>query len=415
MLVCAMFIIAMAMSQMIGVSANSEVRVTINGQQVNFADQTPAIIDGRTLVPVRGVFEMLDFDVNWDSTTQTATLVNTYYIVNISIGNKVFINNGQNHTLDVYAQIIGGRTMLPIRAVVESVGYSVAWDSTTNTVVISTNATEQMILAGYSPAPAETEPFVFLLNGVESEISYEINEWQIHTIHINSPWNRTYGSMLMGRLRQIFADYRLTHNGQSINAYDFVEVVANPNRTGILTADRPQRTPVVLTEPTFFTQEQLLSILATAPMPHTTISATPHPERMMTIAERDAWIEEYRELGGIHAYELRIIYDLNEVRVEQGLQPFAICPYLSIAARLHSQLMSDIWFSSHEDPFYGRAGDRVRFFNSELGATENLGGGDNPVDAWYNSPGHRTTMLWPTHRYAGVGWVSGGGFVLKLR
>jgi len=100
----------------------NEISVTINGQQVSFADQGPVIIDGRTLVPVRGVFEALGFDVGWNQTTQTATLTSADYAVIITVGSSAFTTNGISHNLDVPAQIIGGRTMLPIRAVVESVG-----------------------------------------------------------------------------------------------------------------------------------------------------------------------------------------------------------------------------------------------------------------------------------------------------
>ena len=100
-------------------------------------NQAPTIVDGRTLVPVRGVFEMLGFDVDWDAAAQQVTLSRATDVVIITIGSAVFIANGTSHTLDVPAQIIGGRTMLPIRAVLESVGYYVGWDGATATVMIS--------------------------------------------------------------------------------------------------------------------------------------------------------------------------------------------------------------------------------------------------------------------------------------
>lgn len=113
------------------------ISVTIDGVQVYFADQPPAIVDNRTLVPVRGVFETLGFEVDWNRETQTATLKNESFVVTITIGSPTFTTNGVSHALDVPAQIIGGRTMLPIRAVLESVGYNVEWDNTTRTVVIT--------------------------------------------------------------------------------------------------------------------------------------------------------------------------------------------------------------------------------------------------------------------------------------
>jgi len=116
----------------------SEVTVTIDGIPVYFSGQQPAIIDGRTLVPVRGVFEQLGFVPTWDSVARTATLTRSDFTIEITIGSNVFISSGTEHILDVHAQIINGSTMLPLRAVLESVGYSVGWNSATRTVVIET-------------------------------------------------------------------------------------------------------------------------------------------------------------------------------------------------------------------------------------------------------------------------------------
>ena len=118
--------------------ADDDIRVTIDGQELIFADQRPVIVDGRTLVPVRGVFESLGFEVDWDDNTRSAVLVRHDFTVIIPIGSAAFTVNGRAYNLDVPAQIIGGRTMLPIRLPLESVGYDVDWDAAARTVVILT-------------------------------------------------------------------------------------------------------------------------------------------------------------------------------------------------------------------------------------------------------------------------------------
>jgi len=128
---------AIGITMPIRLQAN-DISVTIDGVQVNFADQLPVIMNGRTLVPVRGVFETLGFEVDWYQPTQTATLTSPYYEVIISIGNANFTTNGQNHALDVPAQIIGSRTMMPLRALLESVGHDVDWNQATMTVIVET-------------------------------------------------------------------------------------------------------------------------------------------------------------------------------------------------------------------------------------------------------------------------------------
>ena len=143
----------------------NEISVTIDGVAVDFDGQGPANVGGRVLVPVRGVFEALGFIVGWDQPSQMAMLWRYGYIdhegeairvptieIGITIGENTFINNGEEFDLDVPAQIIEGRTMLPIRAVVESVGYNVDWDGATNTVVISTASQ-----AAVAPTPPATQ------------------------------------------------------------------------------------------------------------------------------------------------------------------------------------------------------------------------------------------------------------------
>ncbi|MCL2287304.1 MAG: stalk domain-containing protein [Firmicutes bacterium] len=132
------------------VSANNTdaITVTINGQEVYFPDQSPIIIDGTTLVPVRGVFETLGWEVNWNRETSTALLNRGHVHIGITIGqpffevliydpDSPFPGHGVLHMIDVPAQIIGGRTMLPLRAVLESVGYTLDWDGSTRTILIS--------------------------------------------------------------------------------------------------------------------------------------------------------------------------------------------------------------------------------------------------------------------------------------
>lgn len=115
-------------------AAPAEIFVTVDGEQVYFADQRPIAVDGRMLVPLRAVFEHIGFRVRWDR--PTATLTRGEDIVQISLGSAVFFANGEPRELDVPAQAIGGSAMLPIRAVLESVGYTVRWDRPANTVRI---------------------------------------------------------------------------------------------------------------------------------------------------------------------------------------------------------------------------------------------------------------------------------------
>ena len=110
-----------------------------NPERIVFDDQTPVIVDGRTMIPVRGLFESYHFNylVDWNSETSTASLSNSIITVDITIGSQEIYKNGSPITLDVPAQIINGRTMIPLRAVAEAFELNVEWDGDSRTVLIT--------------------------------------------------------------------------------------------------------------------------------------------------------------------------------------------------------------------------------------------------------------------------------------
>lgn len=144
----------------------SEINVTIDDVPVIFDGQGPAIIEGRTLVPVRGVFEELGFDVSWNQASQAVTLTNDDFEVTITVDSNIFSVNDKIHTLEVPAQIVDSRTLLPIRAVLESVGFYVSWEQATGTVAIRS---PYIPMPTPSPTPAPT-PTPSLVNVSEFEL-----------------------------------------------------------------------------------------------------------------------------------------------------------------------------------------------------------------------------------------------------
>ena len=123
----------------------TQIQVYVHGNLVYFDDQQPIIVNNRTLIPIRGVFETLGFTVNWDANAQQVTLTNDDNVIIITIGSAEFTTNGVRHITDVPAQILGGRTMIPIRSVLESVGYHLHWNDTTMTVFISSVCAREVL------------------------------------------------------------------------------------------------------------------------------------------------------------------------------------------------------------------------------------------------------------------------------
>lgn len=112
-------------------------KVYVNGKPTVF-DVQPVIIDGRTLVPIRAVAEQLGAKVTWDEATKTATIMLGPNQVEVTRDSTTAKVNGQAVTLQVAATIIGGRTMLPLRFVSESLNEQVDYHAgATGTAVIS--------------------------------------------------------------------------------------------------------------------------------------------------------------------------------------------------------------------------------------------------------------------------------------
>lgn len=113
--------------------------MTVNGEKKNIDENgtVPVVENGRTLVPIRAIIEAMGGDVKWDNETNTAVLTLGEDIITLTIGSETAFFNEEKHTLDVAPKIINDRTMLPIRFIAESFKFSVAWDEKTETITIT--------------------------------------------------------------------------------------------------------------------------------------------------------------------------------------------------------------------------------------------------------------------------------------
>ncbi len=113
------------------------INISVNGDALTFNDQPPMIKEGRTLVPVRAIFEAIGAKVEWDDKTKTVTATKAFDKVTLTINDKSLKKNGESiMVLEVPAQIINGRTMVPARAVAEAFNLNVTWDGRSRTVFV---------------------------------------------------------------------------------------------------------------------------------------------------------------------------------------------------------------------------------------------------------------------------------------
>lgn len=114
------------------------ITVRLDGEIVVFDAVQPMLIDNRTMVPMRKLFEAMGAEVSWDDETATARGVKGDTTVEITIGSRVLYKNGVPQEIDVPAQLVKNRTLVPVRFISEAFGAEVLWDEELLTVFITT-------------------------------------------------------------------------------------------------------------------------------------------------------------------------------------------------------------------------------------------------------------------------------------
>ena len=126
-----------------GVSAAEDrpVKVELDGRAVSFTDAEPQVLDGRTYVPFRAVFEALGAEVGFDESARTVSAKRNGTTVIIPIdSHEITVNsNGIVYTdyMDATAYVgETGRTYIPVRYAAEALGCCVGWDADDRTVIL---------------------------------------------------------------------------------------------------------------------------------------------------------------------------------------------------------------------------------------------------------------------------------------
>ncbi len=134
----------------------SDIKLAVDGNLIDFSDQKPILINDRTYVPVRFLAEALGAEVNWDDARKVISIKN-YGIEGKDTGATHYLKLGENKFVtvqwetketqamyklaatvfyfpkDIYPVIVNNRTMLPFRYVAELLGSQVYYDPLTNT------------------------------------------------------------------------------------------------------------------------------------------------------------------------------------------------------------------------------------------------------------------------------------------
>lgn len=177
--------IAMLLTMMLLVSGVSvfadsweyEITVTYNGEPVSFAVE-PQIINDRTMVPFRAIFETIGGTVDFDGETRTVSSVKDGKKLSFVIGEYEAVLESEEGKeiipIDSAPVIVDDYTLVPVRFVAEGSGLKVNWiEEYREVVIIDTERWKEEITA---KSPFFDMVMNMPLNGVQPEKAYEVNE-----------------------------------------------------------------------------------------------------------------------------------------------------------------------------------------------------------------------------------------------
>lgn len=143
--------------------ALADANLVLDGRKM---DASPVIINERTYLPLRAVFEALGAYVEWDGQARTVYAQKRLYDISMTVGADVCRVNGEVLAIDAPVIIDGdGRTMVPVRAAGDALGCEVEWDADSRTVILTSPASEHDFLDVYMDFWGENSDGEIVLTG----------------------------------------------------------------------------------------------------------------------------------------------------------------------------------------------------------------------------------------------------------
>ena len=135
---CLALVLSLALAVPAAAAETGGVSVMVNGEAVVFPDGDPEISSGRTMVPMRAVLEALGAEVDYDHSTKTvrASLNGETVLIHVIGTDTITVGDGGTLTMDTVSYVSGGSTLVPLRFFSQVLGYEVYWDAGERTAVV---------------------------------------------------------------------------------------------------------------------------------------------------------------------------------------------------------------------------------------------------------------------------------------
>ncbi|MDD3165279.1 MAG: copper amine oxidase N-terminal domain-containing protein [Oscillospiraceae bacterium] len=186
--------IFLAAALMLGVTA-SAVTVTV-GQALTDKDGAvlgAAFVDknGRTMVPLRAVADLLNLTVTWDGAKKTATFTDGETVAVFTQGANHFTADGRAVPMDAAVVNVDGRVYAPARYLAETFGVSIEWDASARTVILGETEVRWLLRAidtTNSDGTQSTVRYGYDAQGNQRTTDYSDNSgWGYHESYAYDP------------------------------------------------------------------------------------------------------------------------------------------------------------------------------------------------------------------------------------
>ncbi|MDD4666185.1 MAG: stalk domain-containing protein [Clostridia bacterium] len=116
-----------------GQARKLEERIRVRGCCLKY-DVPPVIKEGRTLIPVRAIVNGLGAKVDWNEETKTVTITRDEKVIILKLSSNEVLVNGKTVTIDCPAQLMCNRTFVPLRFISQTLGEKVNYDKDTGEI-----------------------------------------------------------------------------------------------------------------------------------------------------------------------------------------------------------------------------------------------------------------------------------------
>jgi len=179
-------VIALALAGGALVQTAEAAMVTLNNQPLA-TSVAPIQRNGRTLVPMRDIFQALGATVAWNGLTQGITATRGETNIGLQMGRSAATVNGRQINLDQAPILYRGSTMVPLRFVSEALGARVDWNGVSEIAAITTG--QAQAVAGVRTISVPSGAVVKVSLGTEISSA---------TAHVGEPFVATVSSQATG-------------------------------------------------------------------------------------------------------------------------------------------------------------------------------------------------------------------------